>query len=352
MTRSTGLFREDESRHRPRGVRCRGGRARPTTRRSAPRWTAAWPAGSAGDRRPAPLGTWDLYWMAVDPALHGHGIGQPCSARWSSRLAGRARLIVVETAGRDDYGPTRAFYEARGYHASRAIPDFYAPGDDQVVYVKYSRALRFGLKEDGYRHGDLAGGPAKELDRVPRSARQSSSAPRISPSSTGCGMAAENFEFRISPAMVDLIKAPNDPIWRQYVPTVEELEVRRRHRRLAQRGRGQPGAEHHAPLSRPGAVPGLARSAPATAASAPGGARWATPRRSRCRSSSRRSSTSRSTPRSATSSCRAAIRCCSTTGGWTRSWPGSGRSRTSRSSGSGAGSRATCRSGSRRSSAR
>src|SRR5947207_5117844 len=38
--------------------------------------------------------------------------------------------------------------------------------------------------------------------------------------------AVENFEFRISPAMVDLIEAPDDPIWRQYVPTVQELEVR------------------------------------------------------------------------------------------------------------------------------
>src|SRR5215216_4787625 len=38
-------------------------------------------------------------------------------------------------------------------------------------------------------------------------------------------LAAENFEFRISPAMVDLIKSPDDPIWRQYVPSVEELEV-------------------------------------------------------------------------------------------------------------------------------
>src|SRR2546428_1120576 len=37
--------------------------------------------------------------------------------------------------------------------------------------------------------------------------------------------AVENFEFRISPAMVDLIESPHDPIWRQYVPTVQELEV-------------------------------------------------------------------------------------------------------------------------------
>ncbi len=38
--------------------------------------------------------------------------------------------------------------------------------------------------------------------------------------------AAENFEFRISPAMVDLIQSPGDPIWRQYVPTLQELDVR------------------------------------------------------------------------------------------------------------------------------
>ena len=37
--------------------------------------------------------------------------------------------------------------------------------------------------------------------------------------------AADNFEFRISPAMVDLIKEPGDHIWRQYIPDLHELEV-------------------------------------------------------------------------------------------------------------------------------
>ena len=37
--------------------------------------------------------------------------------------------------------------------------------------------------------------------------------------------AIDNFEFRISPPMVDLIKSPDDPIWRQYIPTVQELDV-------------------------------------------------------------------------------------------------------------------------------
>lgn len=85
---------------------------------------------------PCTLGTYDLYWMAVDPTMHGSGIGAALLREMEGRLAGSARLIVVETAGRPDYRPTRAFYEARGYRKAAIIPDFYAPGDDQVVYVK------------------------------------------------------------------------------------------------------------------------------------------------------------------------------------------------------------------------
>lgn len=85
---------------------------------------------------PCTLGTFDLYWMAVDPALHGAGVGTALLHAMEARLAGVARLVVVETAGRLDYAPTRAFYEARGYRPVSRVPDFYAPGDDQVVYVK------------------------------------------------------------------------------------------------------------------------------------------------------------------------------------------------------------------------
>lgn len=85
---------------------------------------------------PCTLGTYDLYWMAVDPALQGGGIGTALLVEMERRLDRVARLIVVETAGRQDYGSTRAFYQSRGYRATAVIPDFYAPGDDQVVYVK------------------------------------------------------------------------------------------------------------------------------------------------------------------------------------------------------------------------
>ena len=85
---------------------------------------------------PCTLGTYDLYWMAVDPSVQGSGIGTALITEMERILKGTARLIVVETAGRADYAATRGFYEARGYRAAATIPDFYAPGDDQVVYVK------------------------------------------------------------------------------------------------------------------------------------------------------------------------------------------------------------------------
>ncbi len=85
---------------------------------------------------PCTAGTFDLYWLAVDPAHHGAGIGRRLVGELEPRLEGVAPLIVVETAGRAEYAGTRAFYEAVGYRRTAVIPDFYAPDDDQVVYTK------------------------------------------------------------------------------------------------------------------------------------------------------------------------------------------------------------------------
>jgi ribosomal protein S18 acetylase RimI-like enzyme len=85
---------------------------------------------------PCTEGTWDLYWLAVDPAAQGHGVGTALVDEMESRLMGKARLIAVDTSGRADYTLTRRFYEARGYKAVAVVPDFYAPGDDQVIFTK------------------------------------------------------------------------------------------------------------------------------------------------------------------------------------------------------------------------
>jgi ribosomal protein S18 acetylase RimI-like enzyme len=85
---------------------------------------------------PCTVGTYDMYWIAVDPSVHGAGLGSMLVAEMERRLIGRARLVVVETGGREEYDATRGFYLARGYEEVARIRDFYAPGDDQVVFVK------------------------------------------------------------------------------------------------------------------------------------------------------------------------------------------------------------------------
>lgn len=90
-------------------------------------------------RTPCTEGTWDLYWLAVEPAAQGHGAGRALVEEMERRLRGTARLISIDTSGRPDYTPTRRFYERVGYTAVAVVPDFYAAGDDQVIFTKSFR---------------------------------------------------------------------------------------------------------------------------------------------------------------------------------------------------------------------
>jgi len=85
---------------------------------------------------PCTLGTFDLYWIVVDPGCQGRGLGGLLLQEMERRIAGRARLVLVETAGRPDYASTRAFYTRHGYGIVATIPDFYAPGDARVTFAK------------------------------------------------------------------------------------------------------------------------------------------------------------------------------------------------------------------------
>jgi ribosomal protein S18 acetylase RimI-like enzyme len=86
---------------------------------------------------PGTRGTYDLYWIVVDPPRQGQGVGrQLLQAIEEELLAGDCRLIVVETSSRAAYEPTRGFYERRGYTRAATLPGYYAPGDDLVIYLK------------------------------------------------------------------------------------------------------------------------------------------------------------------------------------------------------------------------
>ena len=45
-------------------------------------------------------------------------------------------MIVLDTSGRAEYAPTRAFYQRLGYTLAATIPEFYAPGDDLITYTR------------------------------------------------------------------------------------------------------------------------------------------------------------------------------------------------------------------------
>jgi ribosomal protein S18 acetylase RimI-like enzyme len=86
---------------------------------------------------PCTEGTYDLYWIATDPALQGRGIGQALTrAVEEAVLAEHGRLLLIETASKESYTATRNFYLRAGYLEVARVPDFYAVGDDRVIYAK------------------------------------------------------------------------------------------------------------------------------------------------------------------------------------------------------------------------
>jgi ribosomal protein S18 acetylase RimI-like enzyme len=86
---------------------------------------------------PCTIASYDLYWIAVEPNFQRHGIGRVLISAIESQVsASGGERIYIDTSGRDQYRPTRAFYERRGYRCEARLADFYAPGDDRVIYVK------------------------------------------------------------------------------------------------------------------------------------------------------------------------------------------------------------------------
>ncbi|OIP01064.1 MAG: hypothetical protein AUJ98_05880 [Bacteroidetes bacterium CG2_30_33_31] len=87
-------------------------------------------------KTPCTIDSFDLYWIAVHQKQKGKGVGKMLMKQVEEEiLASKGRKIWIETAGRALYHPTRMFYENYGCKKIAVLPDFYADGDDKVVYL-------------------------------------------------------------------------------------------------------------------------------------------------------------------------------------------------------------------------
>ena len=83
-------------------------------------------------------GTFDLYWIAVDPTARGGGLGRKLLAATEQAIRKlNGRLLILETSGLPTYEPTRKFYLSNGYTLEAILKDFYQTGDDLVIFTKH-----------------------------------------------------------------------------------------------------------------------------------------------------------------------------------------------------------------------
>lgn len=81
--------------------------------------------------------TYDLYWIAVDSAQRGKGIGRSLLRALTSTLAHNGgRVLRVETSSSEMYRSAKGFYRREGFVEGGRIPDFYRAGDDLIIYYK------------------------------------------------------------------------------------------------------------------------------------------------------------------------------------------------------------------------
>jgi ribosomal protein S18 acetylase RimI-like enzyme len=86
---------------------------------------------------PGTKSSYDLYWIVVHQKERGRGVGRILLEASEREIAIRGGgRVYVETSGRAQYEPTRAFYERGGYTRAAFLEEFYGPGDGKLIYVK------------------------------------------------------------------------------------------------------------------------------------------------------------------------------------------------------------------------
>ncbi len=81
--------------------------------------------------------TWNLLALGVHADAQSSGAGKTLVRAVEDTLRTRAQLLlIIETSSGPDLEPARAFYRANGYNEHARIKDFWAEGDDKIIYHK------------------------------------------------------------------------------------------------------------------------------------------------------------------------------------------------------------------------
>jgi len=85
--------------------------------------------------------SFDLYWIVVNRACQGRGLGRLLLDRVEkATVAAGGRSLWVDTSSTRHYQPTRAFYQKTGFEQSAELRNFYRAGDNKVIFVKHLQA--------------------------------------------------------------------------------------------------------------------------------------------------------------------------------------------------------------------
>lgn len=82
-------------------------------------------------------GVWNLWFIATLPKARGMGVGRALLAAVERAAKTRnGRILVVETSAGDSTARARQVYQLAGFKVVGQVPDFYAEGDDKVIFSK------------------------------------------------------------------------------------------------------------------------------------------------------------------------------------------------------------------------
>ena len=82
-------------------------------------------------------GTFDLYWIVVDPDFQGKRIGSQLLDFSEKILGGRnGRMILADTSSIPEYEKARKFYLQNGFQEIARVNDYYSPGNDRITFCK------------------------------------------------------------------------------------------------------------------------------------------------------------------------------------------------------------------------